>query len=59
METRRADLLKEKQRQSTSRLEGELKQVTRHSAIDQRMRRGDMMDAHKNAMRRLQGEAKV
>ena len=59
METRRADLLREKQRQSTSRMEGELKQVTRNSAIDQRMRRGDMMNAHANAMRKLQGEAKV
>lgn len=59
METRRADLMWEKQRESTSRLEGQIKQGVRASVIDQGMRRGDMMDAHKAAMRKMQGEAKV
>ncbi len=59
METRRADLMLEKQRESTSRLEGQIKQGVRASVIDQGMRRGDMMDAHKAAMRKMQGEAKV
>lgn len=59
MEVRRADLMREKVRESTSRLEGQMKQGARMSAIDQGMRRGDMMDAHKNAMRKLQGEARV
>lgn len=59
MEARRADLMREKQRESTSRLEGNLKQGVRASVIDQGMRRGDMLSAHQAAMRKLQGEAKV
>lgn len=59
MESRRADLMWEKQRESTSRMEGQIKQGVRASVIDQGMRRGDMMDAHKAAMRKMQGEAKV
>jgi len=59
MESRRADLLQEKQRESTSRLEGQIKQGIRASVIDQGMRRGDMVDAHKAVMRKMQGEAKV
>lgn len=59
MESRRADLMREKQRESTSRLEGQIKQGVRASVIDQGMRRGNMMDAHKAAMRKMQGEVKV
>ncbi|KAL6713180.1 hypothetical protein ACLMJK_009301 [Lecanora helva] len=59
MEARRADLLREKQRESTSRLEGNIKSGVRNSVIDQGMRRGDMLNAHQAAMRKLQGEAKI
>ena len=59
MEARRAELMREKQRESTSRLEGNIKNGVRNSVIDQGMRRGDMLNAHQAAMRRLQGEAKV
>ena len=59
MEARRADLMREKQRESTSRLEGQVKQGVRASVIDQGMRRGDMMSAHQAAMRKMQGEAKI
>jgi len=59
MEARRADLLREKKRESTSRLEGNMKQGVRASVIDQGMRRGDMMSAHQAAMRKMQGEAKI
>ena len=59
MEARRAELMREKQRESTSRLEGQIKQGVRTSVIDQGMRRGDMMSAHQAAMRKLQGEAKI
>ena len=59
MEARRADLLREKQRQSTNRMEGQIKQGVRASVIDQGMRRGDMMSAHQAAMRKMQGEAKI
>ena len=59
MEARRADLMREKQRESTSRLEGTMKQGVRASVIDQGMRRGDMLSAHQAAMRKMQGEAKI
>ena len=59
MEARRADLLKEKQRESTSRLEGNIKKGVRASMVDQSMRREDMQSLHKQAMRRMQREAKI
>ena len=59
MENRRSDLLREKQRESTSRVEKQMGRDVRASVLDQGMRRGDMLSAHQAAMRKLQGEVKI
>ncbi|KAL2038383.1 hypothetical protein N7G274_008722 [Stereocaulon virgatum] len=59
IEARRADMLREKQRQSSTKQEQQYAQGVRASVLDQGMRRGSMMDLHKAAMRKMQGDVKL
>ena len=59
IEARRADMLREKKRQSTTNQEQQYAQGIRASVLDQGMRRGSMMDLHKAAMRKMQGDVKL
>jgi hypothetical protein len=59
IEARRADMLREKQRQSSTKQEQQCAQGVRASVLDQGMRRGSMMDLHKAAMRKMQGDVKL
>lgn len=59
IEARRADMLREKKRQSTTKQEQQYAQGIRASVLDQGMRRGSMMDLHKTAMRKMQGDVKL
>lgn len=59
IERRRSEMLATKQRDSTSRHESQFAQGVRASGIDKGMRRPDMMQAHKEAMRRMQEGVKL
>lgn len=57
IERQRSALWQEKQVEEQRRmLEGRMK-TARDSAFDERMRRGDMLDAHREALRRMQAKA--
>ena len=57
MADRQADLLAQKRRESTSQLQQQYAQGRRESVLDMGMRRGSMMELHKEAMRKMQGQA--
>lgn len=57
LDARRGDLLAEKRRASNSQQQAQLAQERRTSALDRGMRSGSMLDAHREAMRRMQGAA--
>ena len=59
IEARRADMLREKRRQSATTQEQQCSQGIKASVIDQGMRRGSMLDLHKAAMRKMQGDVKL
>ena len=56
MERRRSELLAEKQAQRRSRAVEAGQREQRDSVLGREMRRGSMLDAHREAMRRMQGE---
>ena len=56
MERRRLDLLAEKQAQRRSRAVEAGQNEQRQSVLGKEMRRGSMLDAHREAMRRMQGQ---
>lgn len=57
IEQRRSDLLAEKRRQSSTQTQAQIAQGRRESVLDRGMRRGSMLDAHREAMRKMQGKA--
>lgn len=57
VEQRRADMLLEKHQSMLGRQHQEVEKKYRDEAMDQAMRRRDMMEAHKEAMRRMQASA--
>ena len=59
LERRRSEMLREKQREDMSKQEQQLTQGRRTSVLDKGMRRGDMIQAHKEAMRRMQEGVKL
>ena len=59
MEARRADMLREKRRASTTKQEQQFAQGIRASVLDKGMRRGSMLDLHKAAMRKMQQDVKI
>lgn len=59
IENRRRELLAEKRRESNSNTQAQIAQGRRESVLDRGMRRGSMLDAHREAMRKMQGEANV
>ena len=59
MEARRADMLREKRRASTTQQEQQFAQGIRASVLDKGMRRGSMLDLHKAAMRKMQQDVKL
>ena len=59
MEARRADMLREKRRASTTKQEQQFAQGIRASVLDKGMRRGSMLDLHKAAMRKMQQDVKL
>ncbi|KAL9123807.1 MAG: hypothetical protein Q9217_006801 [Psora testacea] len=56
IEQRRVELLAEKRRTRDSQQQAQLAQTQRRSVADKEMRRGSMLDAHRDAMRKMQGE---
>ena len=56
LEARRADLLAVKRRTRDSQLREQAARGQRRSIVDKQMRRGSMLDAHREAMRKMQGE---
>ncbi|KLJ13066.1 hypothetical protein EMPG_11976 [Blastomyces silverae] len=57
VETRRADLLKERQRSQLGKQKEAIRASYRNSMIDQAMRKGDMQYVHTEALRRMQAAA--
>ena len=57
LEKRREELLREKRRASASAAVNEKAKGMRESVLEQGMRRGDMLEAHREAMRRMQAGA--
>jgi hypothetical protein len=57
VEQRRADMMMERHQNKLGKQHKEVEKAYREDAIDQAMRRGDMMEAHKEAMRRMQASA--
>ncbi len=57
LEQRREELLREKRRVSASAVQNEQAKGRRESLLDQGMRRGDMLEAHREAMRKMQAGA--
>ena len=59
LEQRRAELLAEKKRRGEVEREEGGRKGQRESVVDQQMRRGSMLDAHREAMRRMQGQVQL
>ena len=57
LEKRREELLREKRRASASAVVNEQAKGRRESVLERGMRRGDMLEAHRDAMRRMQAGA--
>ncbi|KAI9805154.1 MAG: hypothetical protein M1825_000988 [Sarcosagium campestre] len=56
-DARRAEMLAERQQKQQSQRQQAVVSTLRESQIDERMRRGDLHDLHKEAMRRMQANA--
>ncbi|KAK4697217.1 hypothetical protein P7C71_g823, partial [Lecanoromycetidae sp. Uapishka_2] len=59
IERRRSEMLANKQREGTIKTQQQFAQGVRASVLDQGMRRPDMMQAHKEAMRKMQEGVKL
>ncbi|EKD20019.1 uncharacterized protein L3040_002304 [Drepanopeziza brunnea f. sp. 'multigermtubi'] len=57
LERSRSTLWRERQAEELKRAELEKKRERRDSIFDERMRRGDMLDAHREALRKMQASA--
>lgn len=57
IDVRRSEMIHEKRRASTSQQWAQLESGRRESGMDKGMRRGDLLDKHREAMRRMQSEA--
>jgi hypothetical protein len=57
LESRRTEMINEKRRRSSSQQWAQLEAGRRESDIDRSMRRGDLLDLHREAMRKMQGVA--
>lgn len=57
IEARRTEMMHEKRRASNSQQWAQLEQGKGESILDRGMRRGELLDKHREAMRRMQGEA--
>jgi Domain of unknown function (DUF4203) len=57
VESRRADMMMEKQQSKMNQQHSEVTKIHQENAFDQAMRRGDMQELHKEAMRRMQANA--
>lgn len=57
IEARRLAMMHEKRRASTSQQWAQLESDKRESSMDKGMRRGELLDKHREAMRRMQSEA--
>ena len=57
MAQRRADMLAQRAMLKRSESQQSYVQATREGAMDQMMRRGDMQDAHRAALRKMQAQA--
>ena len=57
IEARRSEMIHEKRRASTTQQWAQLESGRRESTMDKGMRRGDLLDKHREAMRRMQSEA--
>ena len=56
-EQRRADMMMERQQNKLGKQHKEVEKAARDTMIDSAMRRGNMMEAHKQAIRRMQASA--
>ncbi|KAH0555650.1 hypothetical protein GP486_006405 [Trichoglossum hirsutum] len=57
VETRRADMLNDRQQSLLNQRQQALATNYRDSVLDERMRRGDMLDLHKEVLRKMQANA--
>lgn len=57
VETRRAEMLMEKHQSTVSQQYSEATKIVHEQAFEQAMRRGDMQELHKQAMRKMQANA--
>lgn len=57
LESRRTEMINEKRRKSNSQQWAQLEAGRRESDIDRSMRRGELLDLHREAMRKMQGMA--
>ena len=57
IERQRSQLWAERQEEEKRRALEERRRMERDGMFDERMRRGDMLDAHREALRRMQGIA--
>lgn len=57
IESRRTEMINEKRRTSTGQQWAQLEAGRRESDIDRSMRRGELLDLHREAMRKMQGMA--
>jgi Domain of unknown function (DUF4203) len=57
VDTRRADMLMEKRQSRMSQQYSEATKINQETAFEQAMRRGDMQELHKEAMRKMQANA--
>ena len=57
VESRRADMMMEKQQAKVNQQHSEATKIYQENAFDQAMRRRDMQELHKEAMRRMQANA--
>lgn len=57
LESRRTEMINEKRRTSNSQQWAQLEAGRRESDIDRSMRRGELLDLHREAMRKMQGVA--
>ena len=57
MEARRTEMLRQKYRESLIQQEVNIAASVKNQALDQALRRGDMQDAHREVMRKMQADA--
>jgi hypothetical protein len=57
VENKRAKLLQEQHQSKTSRQQSKVNKIEQENAIDQAMKKGDMQERHREAMRKIQANA--